>query len=164
MTFPLWWNKPKPCLRASSRQQVLLTPGLTPPHRSCGPEPVDSPPGAIAVARRTEALARVHAEPRIAIRKVARRLATIAHDTNRTSNMADAKTRRWLSAPLPEPGWNLTNDTATNPQPPAGMRTRAPSARGKATEPAPKAVRPGDCSPGRSENQLAKPTDTGACS
>ena len=102
MTFPLWWNKPKPCSRASSRQQVLLTPGLTPPHRPCGPEPVDSPPGAIAVARRTEALARVHAEPRIAIRKVARRLATIPHDTIRTPNMADAKTRRWLSAPLPE--------------------------------------------------------------
>lgn len=70
-------------------------------------DPIDGHAGAIAVARRIEALARVLADPRNAIRQVARRLAAIPHDMIRAPDMASVNTHRWRHG-KPE-AWNAAN-------------------------------------------------------
>ncbi len=84
-----------------------ITHEMVPRLQSREAEPVDGHPGAIAVARRIEALARVLADPRAAIRQVARRLAAIPPDMIRTPDMSEVKTRRWHHG-KPE-SWNAAN-------------------------------------------------------
>ena len=92
------------CAVLDDNSNFPLTHDLTPSKPQREPEPVDGHPGAIAVARRIEALARVLADPRNAIRQVARRLAAIPHDMIRAPDMADIATRRWRHG-KPE-AWN----------------------------------------------------------
>ena len=68
---------------------------MIPPEDEDGPDAAEGHPGAIAIARRIEALSRVLANPAAAIRQVARRLATIPHDRIRAPDMGDVATRNW---------------------------------------------------------------------